>query len=248
MTINSVNGNASSAETLVEQDRDWSAIADRYSRVGRVQVLDFLQKDSAGQLLCLAKSPLPWVLHYRADGNSLALAESDLAASGTPERKTFDSRLVETAKDDFQFSYFGCSLAPRDLNRFPSAHAIHTLSRRIMSREFVSILSACTGDRSIKGLTASLTRYDPGQFLLPHDDTDTKDDRRAAFVLNLSEDWWPDWGGLLQFIDEERNVTETFSPHYGSLALFKVPQMHAVSLIAPHALRLRFAITGWLVA
>ncbi|HAV49166.1 MAG TPA: proline hydroxylase, partial [Brevundimonas sp.] len=40
-------------------------------------------------------------------------------------------------------------------------------------------------------------------------------------------------------------VTETFTPSFGTLNLFKVPQDHAVSMVAPFAGAPRYSITGW---
>jgi Rps23 Pro-64 3,4-dihydroxylase Tpa1-like proline 4-hydroxylase len=43
-------------------------------------------------------------------------------------------------------------------------------------------------------------------------------------------------------------VTDTFMPRWNSLSLFRVPALHAVSLVAPWAGAERLAITGWLLA
>ena len=65
-------------------------------------------------------------------------------------------------------------------------------------------------------------------------------------MINLSRDWLPDWGGLLQFLDPaERRVVDTFVPLWNSLSLFRVPQPHVVSLVAPWAGSPRYSITGW---
>jgi Rps23 Pro-64 3,4-dihydroxylase Tpa1-like proline 4-hydroxylase len=69
-----------------------------------------------------------------------------------------------------------------------------------------------------------------------------------AYVINLSRDWQADWGGLLQFIDESGAVSETFMPRWNTLSLFRVPQGHAVSLVAPWARAPRLALTGWFMA
>ena len=236
-----------SSGCFVNPTLPWTALKDRYARHGRILVKEFLCVSAAQALSAIAKSPLPWILHYRNDGESRRLLETDLLARGASERDAIFARVLEIGRHDFQFSYFGCSLAPRDIEHLHPEHPVRSLAAKLITHDFVSLLAECVGDTSIRGLTASLTRYDPGQFLLPHDDTDTTDDRRAAFVLNLSEDWWPDWGGLLQFLDEDRNVVETFSPHNGALALFKVPQLHAVSFVTPFALRSRYSITGWLI-
>lgn len=226
----------------------WPAFKDRYAHYGRVLINDFLTAEESTKLSTLAKSPLPWILHYRDAGLTCQMEEAYYQALGDLERQVFLARLEETARADFQFRYYSCSLSPSNLSKFQPNHPLISLAAKIVAPEFVALLKNLIGDPAVRGLTASITRYDPGQFLLPHDDTDSTDDRRAAYVLNLSEDWWPDWGGLLQFIDDNRNVVETFSPHLGSIAVFKVPQLHAVSYVTPFALRSRYAVTGWLIA
>ena len=58
-------------------------------------------------------------------------------------------------------------------------------------------------------------------------------------------DWRPEWGGYLQFFDDEGDVVQAFRPRFNSLNLFAVPQPHAVSFVPPFAPLGRYAITGW---
>lgn len=220
----------------------------RYATFGRVQIENYLSVTEADALTDIAQSNVPWVLNFRELGKSINLTERDFLLLSDANRSELSRRIDTLAREDFQYSYFSVSLAPTDVSTMAPDSPIRLISSKIMSRDFMNPLREFVGDSAIRGLTASLTRYDCGQYLLPHDDTDGTDDRRAAFVLNLSEDWWPDWGGLLQFIDARRNVAETFTPHHNSLSLFKVPQFHAVSQIAAHAPRSRYAISGWLIA
>lgn len=235
-------------QPILSPNVDWAAIRTQFAQRGRTLIRDCLSPDDTARAVSLATGPLPWTLQYREGGSTKQLSEASLLEFTESEKESFATRLNATAEQDFQFSYFSCSLAPSDVSQFTADHDIHWLVGRMVNELFVDRIRDVVGDPAIRGLTASLTRYDRGQYLLPHDDTDSRDDRRAAYVLNLSEDWWPDYGGLLQFLDESRNVTECFTPHLGSLALFKVPQLHAVSLVAAHAPRSRFAVTGWLVA
>jgi Rps23 Pro-64 3,4-dihydroxylase Tpa1-like proline 4-hydroxylase len=72
--------------------------------------------------------------------------------------------------------------------------------------------------------------------------------RRAAYVLNLTPEWRPDWGGLLQFYDAMGNVSRAFTPGFNVLNIFRVPQPHSVSWVTPLAAAPRYAVTGWLRA
>ena len=111
---------------------------------------------------------------------------------------------------------------------------------------FIEFARYLTGDPAIRMVSAMAVRYRPGHFLRLHHDRIADEDRAFAYVINLSPEWKPDWGGLLEFLDPaERQVVETFTPHWNSLSLFRVPQPHQVSLVAPWALAPRYSITGW---
>ena len=77
---------------------------------------------------------------------------------------------------------------------------------------------------------------------------EASEQRRYAFVINLSPDWRPDWGGQLQFLDREGLVLHTYLPRWNSLSLFRVPQRHQVTFVTPWAAAPRHAITGWWLA
>ena len=104
-----------------------------------------------------------------------------------------------------------------------------------------------SGISTIAGADGQATLYVPGHFLNAHSDQIQGHKRRVAYVLNMSKNWDPDWGGLLQFYGPEKSVDQVFVPRFNSLSLFTVPQEHAVTAIAPYAPVGRFAITGWFV-
>ena len=90
------------------------------------------------------------------------------------------------------------------------------------------------------------TRFQPGHFLTRHNDNVEGKRRRIAYVLNLSRDWNPDWGGALQFFDKHDNVQCAYTPSFNTLNLLRVPSVHSVGIVAPFAASNRLSITGWL--
>jgi SM-20-related protein len=49
---------------------------------------------------------------------------------------------------------------------------------------------------------------------------------RVAYVLNLTREWQPQWGGYLLFHDEDGDVIAGYKPRFDALNLFAVPQAH----------------------
>lgn len=106
-------------------------------------------------------------------------------------------------------------------------------------------MRALTGDPTCAFCDDQATRCLPGHFLTRHDDARGDHGRLFAYVLNLTPGWRSDWGGQLQFIGEDGHVTEPFTPAFNALNIFRVPQDHAVSVVAPFAGGARLSITGW---
>jgi len=57
--------------------------------------------------------------------------------------------------------------------------------------------------------------------------------------------YFPDWGGYLNFYDDDGDVIAGYRPRFNALNLFAVPQQHNVSFVPPFAAVARYAITGW---
>ncbi len=86
--------------------------------------------------------------------------------------------------------------------------------------------------------------YNRGDFLATHTDKD----RGCAFVFNLTKNWRPQFGGLLNVIHTENKI-ETVFPEFNSLVLLDVSGKngtpHFVSEISRMAPFPRVAISGW---
>lgn len=232
---------------FVRSGHDWAARHHDYERDTRIQVRDFLAPAAAAAVTQALAEGMPWRMYWMHGERAMSVPEADLQTTPEIERVDLNRKLIEQARTSFQFSYFGCPMSPQALAELPPDHALRGIAARMVSYEFLDSVKELVGDTAIRGMNANLSRYDTGHFLRYHDDSGTHEPRVAAYVLNLSVDWAPDWGGLLNFVDVDRNIVKTFTPHHNSLVVFKVPQAHFVSYVAPFAARSRFAITGWLI-
>ena len=115
------------------------------------------------------------------------------------------------------------------------------------SSEIISFLNEVSGHK-LKGFsTMFASRYSQGCFLSPHHD-DTLGS--IGFVLQLTKDWRPEWGGVLHFLDDSRKVIEYSEvPTFNTLTLFHIPQgkgkWHYVSHVNPGVKSNRIAYSGW---
>jgi SM-20-related protein len=226
---------------------DNSLDIDRWKRElathSRVQIADFLQLDAAERLRdCLARE-VHWTLAERSESTSRTRGREQ-ALTDAEYRQVLDTAYAR-ARDEFQFVYDSYMLVRARKEGWDPELILHFVLEFLNSPEFLDFARYLTGDAAINAVNAQATRYRPGHFLTPHEDIHETEGRRYAYVINLTRNWKPEWGGLLQFIDAAGNVIDTFAPRWNSLSLFRVPALHAVSLVTPWAGEERLAITGW---
>lgn len=160
-------------------------------------------------------------------------------------RKQMTRAMVEQSKHGFQYVFENYPL----FDQYQAGERIHPLARVhefLNSPNFLQFSREVTGLADIVFADSQATRYLPGHFLTEHDDDVAGKHRLAAYVLGFTPEWRADWGGILQFIDADGHIAEGYVPRYNVLNLFRVPQKHSVSYVAPAAAQARYSIIGWL--
>lgn len=213
---------------------------------GRVVIPEILQPEAAQRLhRCLA-TEVPWTLAYvDADSGSTTVPAGDLAELDAEGRQRIERSLAQTGERQFQFLYNSYMMLPAYLEGRDRGLVLHRLTEWLNSGAFLGLVREVTGVQAVIKADAQATRYRAGHFLRLHTDEEPDSGREVAYVLNLTTHWRADWGGLLCFLDPEGNVVETIMPRFNSLCLFRVPQDHLVTYVAPYARGDRYAITGW---
>jgi len=225
---------------------DVGAAANVFQARGRVQVPQVLEAASADALHdCLLKQ-VPWRLAYNEGERAVVLYPSELQQLGPEGRRRLMESVIERARDRFQYVYHCYPILAAYLKGEDPGLLLHRFLEWLVRPETLDVARRITGIPTLIKADAQATLYMPGQFLTLHDDTGAEvEKRRVGYVLNLCREWHADWGGLLQFIGEEGDVTETWVPRYNVLNLFRVPVRHAVSCVTRFAAQPRLAITGW---
>jgi Rps23 Pro-64 3,4-dihydroxylase Tpa1-like proline 4-hydroxylase len=226
---------------------DLEAAAQGFQASGRVRILDVLEHGCAEALhACLSKD-VPWRLAYNRGDQALLLDPAVARGMDATQQQQLNQEIVLGARKGFQYAYYSYPMVTAYLNRDEPDLLLHRLLEWLVSPAVLETVRRVTGIESLRKCDGQATCYLPGHFLTQHDDAGTgTEGRRVAYVLNLTRDWRPDWGGLLHFLSPDGSqVQDAWVPRYNSLALFRVPVLHAVSYVSPFAQRARFAITGW---
>jgi Rps23 Pro-64 3,4-dihydroxylase Tpa1-like proline 4-hydroxylase len=154
--------------------------------------------------------------------------------------------LLAAASKGIGFFYGGYLMAHKlDDTGNEKMQFLHSVFEYLNGEEMLSLIREITGNDELKSADAQYTRFTPGQFLTRHRDENTNEQRRFAYVLAFSQNWHPDWGGLLQFFEDDGTPRDAWAPQFNSMSLFDVRHVHSVTFLAPFALEPRLSLTGW---
>ena len=117
----------------------------------------------------------------------------------------------------------------------------------LVGDESLNLISEVTGTKYTDSDEVFAACYSIGDFLSPHIDSPNG---TLGFVLQLTKNWLPEYGGMLHFMDDERTMVERIEvPEFNTLTLFYLPEnkgkWHFVSAVAPGTPEIRLTYTGW---
>jgi SM-20-related protein len=226
---------------------DRPLIREIFRRQQRAHIPDVLTADSAAELYSCLSTQTPWQLSFNVSQRHIDLAHEQLLLIPPDKRDMMARAMLEQSRHGFQYVFDNYPL----YDIFQSGRRDHPLLRMqefLNSAPFLQFVREVTGLTQIAFADSQATRYLPGHFLTEHDDDVAGKHRLAAYVFGFTPQWRADWGGILQFIDQDGHICEGYTPKFNVLNLFRVPQKHSVSYVVPAAAQPRYSITGWLRA
>jgi len=224
---------------------DAACIQSRFAETNRVQIRNFLTDWCAERLARTLEEQHDWNLVTTHGGRHIDLDYRGMEARPQADKDRLQAIVHEQARADF--GYLFCNVPLYDLAHREKLQELALLEvyRFLNSSPAIEFVRSVTGAEDISFADSQATKYLPGHFLTTHDDAVQGKNRRAAYVLSMTRDWRPDWGGLLQFFGDDGRFEEAFIPGFNTLSIFAVPQQHSVSVVAPFAGAPRYSITGW---
>lgn len=133
-------------------------------------------------------------------------------------------------------------------NRYQEISYLEYSIRKLLSgKNFINTINEITGMNVTTLKQLFLSRYRAGHFLSTHSDIGNG---TLAFVINITKNWRPEYGGILHFLTEDRKtIIDSAVPKFNNLTLFYVkPDVgtpHFVSHVVPGVKETRYALTGW---
>ncbi len=213
---------------------------------GRLRIPDLLDSGAAERIRKASETRIPFEYLFFLDGQNYALGEAEMRGIDRQRAASMQKAIGEAAAAGVGFFYCGYKLGREDRETTdPELRLLHEVFDYLNSEEMLDFIRDVTGADDIDNADAQYTRYTPGQFLTRHRDDAASEHRRVAYVYSLTQGWHPDWGGLLQFFENDGTPRDAWLPAFNTLSLFEVRHVHSVTYVAPFARSPRLSLTGW---
>lgn len=225
---------------------DRAAIRTVFQRSGRVHIPGIFPTESALRIHQALEHETPWQLSLNAGQRNATLTREQTQLMMPADRVLLVDSINRAATSGFQYVFHNFPIHDLYATGQYAGHCLMRVYEYLNSAHFLDFARDVTGFSDIALADAQATLFRPGHFLTAHDDQEAGKERLAAYVLNFTPTWRADWGGVLQFIDDDGHIAEGFTPMFNALNLLRVPQKHSVSYVTPSAEGGRYSITGWL--
>lgn len=237
----------------INPDLDRAALAKRFAEHGRVQVRNVLTEETAREIQMILARGTRWGMAVQAgDGpgqEPRSWRQEEIQAPGGAEQVNAAANAAHqaSAKGDYAFRFAQYPILTAVQEGWEPGGPHELLLEYINAPEFLDLAREITATPTLTKADGQASLFAPNHYLGRHIDSHVMEGWRFAYVLNFAPDnWHPDWGGYLNFLDDDGDVIEGFRPRFNALNLFAVPTSHMVSYVPPFAPMGRTAITGWL--
>ncbi len=227
-------------------DLDVPALAAAYAETSRVRIKDFLREDGLAEFYDDLEARGDWWHLMRTEAGVIELDAAAKARMSGKRRAALDAEVHTLARRQFQYRYEGLRVPEDESEGTGAADPLTAFSDLMSSEPMLDLLRRITGADALAFTDGQATAYGPGDFLTCHDDAVPGKNRLAAYVFGLTPGWRAEYGGLLLFHARDGAVVTGHVPRFNTLDLFRVPQLHSVSMVTPAAPHRRYAVTGWL--
>jgi len=230
----------------INPDVNLEQAAFELGRARRLQIKHFLISEDAERVHRMLATTTPWGLVYNEGDQVFDVPANILSQMDPGNVEQIFGGVVERAQSQYQFVYASFPIVSHVCGPEDPKNPITSVLRFLNSGPVLDWFRTLTGRDDVRWIDAQATLYQSGHFLKSHSDLDEMNNRVAAYVMNFTKGWERDWGGYLQFFNDDHDIEYALRPIFNALNVFLVPIDHSVGIVAPFATEDRMSITGWL--
>ncbi|MCG9732076.1 2OG-Fe(II) oxygenase [Shewanella sp. Isolate13] len=218
---------------------DWDAIKHQFKEDNRVRISNIWLPEDAQEISRCLDQETDFSHAYTQTGKATVQSDQSLRSMTGPDQKTLFQNLYKDASQGVGFWYGRHLISPT------SPALLNSVKSYLNSEDLLEKIRFMSDRADIKLASAQGTQFTPGNFLTRHKDVVEREGRVLAFVLGFTPNWHPDWGGLLQFYEDNGTPRDAWTPQFNSMTIFDVQHVHSVTYLAPFCPSKRLSITGW---
>lgn len=222
---------------------DAQSLHTQFAKSKRLQIPNFLPTETANTIEAVLNK-LEWRLVLNENGKHFDIHPLQIKALGA-EKTTL---IVEAAKhrrlSGFQYLYENYPITDMAASGNLKNQTLKRLLATMNSKSVLKFLNTVT-EANVEFCDMQGTCYRAGHFLTRHDDGNPGKNRKFAYVYSLCRDWQAEYGGALEFFDEDGDIEASFIPQYNTLSIFSVPIPHHVTPVDETVTTGRYSVTGW---
>ncbi len=224
---------------------DLNPLAKAFKQSSRVQIRNLFNEDSAGRIYTALVAGTPWQVVYNEGTKVFQRSIQEMSTLTQRRHRELAESIYSRAIKSFQYLHF---VYPNNTGaplEEPDGHLLHDLLSFMNEEAFLENIRTISGIKGISKADGFATWFKRDHFLMQQADREAGDDARLAYELNFTKDWRPDYGGYLNFHDDDNDVLEAVMPRFNNMTLYKVGQPHAINYVSPFANGARVAISGF---
>lgn len=230
---------------MLNPDLDRRLLADQYRRDQRILIDNVLRREVAERVRAICAEQVRFDFVYFLDGAVRVTPEQDMASLDAAGKAQLSQELMRNAAKGVGYLYCGYVMDPSRAGSPGDLRYLYEVYEFLNSRDMLDFIGGITGRSDLVRADAQYTRYTAGQYLTRHRDDIEGTTRRLAYVFGFTRRWHPDWGGLLQFYEDNGTPRDAWMPAFNRLSLFDTRHVHSVSYVTPFAGEARLSLTGW---
>lgn len=220
---------------------DWENVQSNFAMNKRTRIDNIFDQNTSSQIHSILSSEITFSNAFLYEDQVRTASDDELNALSSANKQDLQRSLFTDAANGKGF-FYGTYRINSDAQVHPK---LQEMFRWLNSDEILNRIQQICGKTNIVSANSQGTRYKAGDFLTRHNDINPREGREIAYVFNLTPEWHPDWGGLLQIFAQNGDAEEAYIPKFNSLSLFDVSLPHSVTYVTPFARQQRFAVTGW---
>ncbi|WP_164078403.1 2OG-Fe(II) oxygenase family protein [Alteromonas facilis] len=222
---------------------DFAASKTAYQQDNRAKIENLFEDQQANALHQVLGHELQYDIAITHNNQYMNITQAEWEAFDQKKRQEFLAQAQSNATKGIGFIY-----GQRKVSKASENATLRDLYTWLNSEKTLQWIRDISGHEDIVAASAQATQYYPGHFLTRHNDIQEIEQRRVSFVINVTPQWHPDWGGLLQFFEEDGTPRDAWAPGFNSLHLFDVKHIQSVTFVAPYAGAPRLSVNGWFTA